>query len=125
MHPDRPDPTVPPSPAPARRWPVAATVLGLLLVGGVLTTSLLTACWRRGPEDGPPEASGGGSAPPASDPPAPRLFRDWPTDRKPDIALILSGQQHSYLKFCGCSSPQLGGFERRYNFMAQLRGRGW
>jgi hypothetical protein len=120
------------SPAPhhtpaARRWTLP-TIWAILLVGGVLTSSLLTACLRRGPEDAPP-AAGGGATPAAGALP-PKLFDGWPTDaktglKKPDVALILSGQQHSYLKFCGCSTPQLGGFERRYNFMMTLKGMGW
>jgi hypothetical protein len=124
MHPDHPDTSTDPAPRQTPRWAVPATVFGVLLLGGALTTSLLTACWRHGLEDGP-VASGGGSPPPSSQPLPQGLFRDWPGDRKPDVALILTGQQHSYLKFCGCSTPQLGGFERRYNFMAKLRERGW
>ena len=50
------------------------------------------------------------------------LFRGWP---KPDLALVLSGEQHGYLLPCGCSRPQYGGLERRYNLMALLRRRGW
>lgn len=53
------------------------------------------------------------------------LFQLWPPGKKPDIVLILTGQQHSYLKFCGCTENQLGGFERRFNFMQKLRERGW
>src|SRR5438128_9661503 len=52
------------------------------------------------------------------------LFQNWPADRKPALVLILSGQQHSYLKFCGCTERQLGGFERRYNFIMKLREKG-
>lgn len=53
------------------------------------------------------------------------LFQLWPAGKKPDAVLILTGQQHSYLKFCGCTERQLGGFERRFNFMLKLRERGW
>src|SRR5437763_16434877 len=53
------------------------------------------------------------NAPPAPPPPAPELpaglFRSWP---KPDLALVLSGEQHGYLLPCGCSRPQYGGLER-------------
>src|SRR5262245_23368963 len=67
---------------------------------------------------------------PAAPPPSPRpepempagMFRGWP---KPDLALLLSGEQHGYLLPCGCSRPQLGGLERRYNLMKVLRERGW
>src|SRR5262245_13128429 len=53
-----------------------------------------------------------------------KLFRDWP-QQNPDIALLLTGQMHGYYDPCGCSRPQLGGLERRYNFVQQLKGKGW
>jgi hypothetical protein len=124
---DHHEPTEPPAAdkTPARRWSVSVAVLALLLVVGVLSTSLLSACLRRGPDD-VPAASGGASAQLSAKGLPQDLFRDWPAaPRKPDVAIVLSGQQHSYLKFCGCSTPQLGGFERRYNFMELLRQRGW
>jgi hypothetical protein len=62
---------------------------------------------------------------PSSKPIPATIFQDWPANRKPDVVFVLSGQQHSYLKFCGCTEPQLGGFERRYNFVQKLRERGW
>jgi hypothetical protein len=52
----------------------------------------------------------------------PFLFRGW---RKPDLALVVTGQQHGYLQKCGCSEPQFGGLTRRYNFLQTLRERGW
>lgn len=64
------------------------------------------------------------SAAPAPPPPA-VLFHDWPKDRKPDLVLVLSGQEHGYLQPCGCSRPQLGGLARRYNFLMGLKDRGW
>lgn len=53
------------------------------------------------------------------------LFAEWPAGQKPYLVLVLTGQQHSYLKFCGCTERQLGGFERRYNFISKLREKGW
>jgi hypothetical protein len=50
------------------------------------------------------------------------LFRNWP---KPDLIVMLSGEQHGYLDPCGCSSPQVGGLVRRYNFLQTLKERGW
>src|SRR5262249_4346705 len=43
----------------------------------------------------------------------------------PDLALVLSGQQHGYLQPCGCSTPQFGGLTRRYNFLQTLKGGAW
>lgn len=64
-------------------------------------------------------------APPPAVPPTSALFRDWPTSRRPDVVLMLTGQEHGYLQPCGCSRPQLGGLARRYNFLQNLRDRGW
>jgi hypothetical protein len=51
-----------------------------------------------------------------------RLFRDWD---KPDLVIVLTGQQHGYLEPCGCSSPQVGGLERRYNLLKLFESNGW
>src|SRR5262249_31274297 len=51
-----------------------------------------------------------------------QLFKGWP---RPDLALLLSGQQHGYYQPCGCSTPQKGGLVRRYNFLQTLKQRGW
>lgn len=60
---------------------------------------------------------------------APALFATWPSEagqvRRPDLVLVLSGQQHGYLQPCGCSQPQYGGLARRYNFVKGLEQRGW
>src|SRR5689334_20814796 len=107
MHPDHRSPNEMPVGARphARRWPVAVALLALLLASGVLTTSLLPACWRRGPEESAAVGGGSAYAAPSSKPLPADLFRDWPASgRNPDVTLVLSGQQHSYLKFCGCSS---------------------
>jgi hypothetical protein len=50
------------------------------------------------------------------------LCKDWP---KPDVVLLLSAQEHGYLFPCGCSKPQKGGLERRYNLIQILNDRGW
>ena len=50
------------------------------------------------------------------------LFPNW---GKPDLVLVLSAEEHGYLLPCGCSRPQKGGDERRYNFLQILRDKGW
>jgi hypothetical protein len=50
------------------------------------------------------------------------LFRGW---EKPDLVLVVTASQHGYLLPCGCSKPQKGGLERRYNFIQLLKERGW
>lgn len=69
------------------------------------------------------------SAPPDKEPAD--LFQTWPGtqkpgDRKPDLLLFLTGQMHGYILPCGCSRPQLGGVQRRYNYLEKLRKtKGW
>jgi hypothetical protein len=53
------------------------------------------------------------------------VFKSWPADRAPDVVFVLTGQEYGYLSPCGCSRPQLGGLERRYNFIEAVRARGW
>jgi hypothetical protein len=50
------------------------------------------------------------------------LFKDWP---KPDLVMLLSAQQHGYILPCGCSRPQIGGLERRYNLVKLLKAKDW
>ncbi|MFM7149638.1 MAG: multiheme c-type cytochrome [Gemmataceae bacterium] len=51
-----------------------------------------------------------------------RLFQEW---NKPDLVLLVSGQMHGYLLPCGCSRPQVGGVERRYNLVQMFKEAGW
>jgi hypothetical protein len=91
-----------------------------LAVAAVATTGFLMASWVRSPNAAEPPV-------PAASDNTPEdlqvLFRGWP---KPDLALLLSGQQVGYLQPCGCSDPQLGGLARRYNLIQYLRkDHGW
>ena len=55
-----------------------------------------------------------------------QLFTKWPAaPRQPELVIVLSGQMHGYLQKCGCSNPQKGGLERRYNFIESLKAKGW
>lgn len=73
----------------------------------------------------PGEAAEGPDSGPVK-PKATRLFQTWPHDRQPDLALVLSAQQHGFNQPCGCSDPQYGGLERRSNFLQELKSkRGW
>ncbi len=93
-----------------RRLQLAAAAL--LVVSGLAGSGL--ACWLR-----PPDLSEHDDAPSG---PLAHLFRGWD---KPDLALIVTADQHGYLLPCGCSNPQKGGLERRYNFIQMLKDRGW
>jgi len=88
------------------------TLTGVAAAAGFLMSPLL--CQNNSEE---PQGRGG-RTPPAGPP----LFRDW---TKPDVALLLTGEQHGYLQPCGCSEPQKGGLARRYNFLRTLTTRGW
>lgn len=50
------------------------------------------------------------------------LFDKWGT---PEAAVVLSGETFGFLQPCGCSRPQMGGFERRANFLNGLKAKGW
>src|SRR5438105_9641439 len=85
--------------------------LGVSTLGVVAVTCLCAMFWSK--EEKP--------AKPALEMP-PRLFSGW---EKPELALVLSAEQHGYLLPCGCSRPQVGGLERRYNFLSLLKAKGW
>lgn len=52
------------------------------------------------------------------------LFVGWP---KPQVALVLSGQQEGYIEPCGCAGleNQKGGLKRRHTLVRSLAERGW
>jgi hypothetical protein len=111
------DPTRPsPDPrAPGRSRGVAfplAALLALAVVSALAATGL--ARWLRAPEV-PVAPAKPGKFPDS-------VLGGW---KKPDLVLVLTGQQHGYLLPCGCSEPQVGGLERRYNLVKVLRDRGW
>ncbi len=110
--------TAPVSPArpPARRRPVLFLVVtGVAVVAAVCTLTAAYHYWRAPDPTPAPADDGHGGV-------KPQYFRNWP---KPDLVLVLSGQQHGYMLPCGCSEPQYGGLERRYNFLQGLKDRGW
>lgn len=52
------------------------------------------------------------------------LFDGWET---PQLAIVITGQQHGYIEPCGCTglANQKGGMARRHTFLKQLRAKGW
>jgi hypothetical protein len=102
-------------PASPRRRQIVfqLAAVALVLVSGLAGTGL--ARWLRGPALSPTAAPAPGAFPN-------RLFHDW---GKPDLVLVLSAQQHGYMLPCGCSHPQVGGLERRYNFLQRVKKAGW
>ncbi|HTU89637.1 MAG TPA: hypothetical protein VMF69_06030, partial [Gemmataceae bacterium] len=115
---DELNPDIPPpastsnAPRPRRRWAFQLAALGLTLVSAFTGTVL--AHWLKSPA--PPEQAKP-SVPESKGIPA-RLFPNW---GKPDFVVVLSAQQHGYMLPCGCSEPQVGGLERRYNFIQLLK----
>jgi hypothetical protein len=111
----------PDSATPAGRRPGLArgtAFKGAALLLAALCLVVAAACWFRGPT---PE--GGTDTPPSSERSSDdELFAGW---GKPLFVVVLSAQQHGYLQPCGCSDPQKGGLERRYNFIESLKKRGW
>jgi hypothetical protein len=98
--------------------------LGLVVASALAGTGL--ARLLRGPEAPTKDSAFGLQMPARLD----ATFRTWESaddtgKRPPDLVLLLSGQQHGYLLPCGCSKPQIGGLERRYNFERLLKQRGW
>jgi Cytochrome c554 and c-prime len=47
--------------------------------------------------------------------------------KKPDLTLVVTGNQHGYIEPCGCTGldRQKGGVARRFTFIQQLKDRGW
>jgi hypothetical protein len=118
--PIEPDKDATPPPAPRGRkspWGLTLKVAALALAVVSAAGAAKLAKWLRNP--GPTAA------------PAPkrsildRFFHDWDKPTRPDFVLVLSGQQHGYVLPCGCSHPQVGGLERRYNLVRLLKERGW
>ncbi|MFO0879930.1 MAG: multiheme c-type cytochrome [Gemmataceae bacterium] len=109
-----------PIPQPARdgqrpsrgRW-FQLAALGLTIVSGLAGTGL--ARWLRQPSSAGQVARTTVKFPN-------RLFADW---KKPDLVVVFTGQQMGYLLPCGCSRPQYGGLERRYNFLQLIKEAGW
>ena len=54
----------------------------------------------------------------------PEDYTTWP---KPDVTIVVTGQQHGYIEPCGCTGldRQKGGVARRYTFLEDLRQQGW
>jgi hypothetical protein len=103
--------------SPAGGLDVRLAVVLLALTAGLTAGGVVAARWLFSPAR-TVDASDKDTQPPATA----HLFRGWP---KPDLVLLLSGQEHGYLQPCGCSRPQRGGLERRYNFLRSLKQRGW
>src|SRR5579875_744990 len=109
---DEQNPAIPPqadTPRVRRGWWFQLAALCLIAISALAGTGLAYLLKSPPPQSNKDE---GKKVIPA------RLFHDW---GQPDFVVVLSGQQEGYLMPCGCSSPQIGGLERRYNFMQLLK----
>ena len=98
-------------------WRVAFLAF-ILIAGGLAVAGATGYCWHTAEPNlaDPPDKNGPGGI---------ALFSQWPKDAKPDATILLSGQTFGYIQPCGCSRPQFGGLERRANFVAGLKAKGW
>ena len=110
-------PKLPTATSSQRHLPIlGATLMFIVLVGGgycaVQSAFVGSTVVRYEPEES--------ELPDGEEQPA--GYTKWPM---PIRALVLSGQMHGYVYPCGCSHPQNGGLERRYNFIESLKARKW
>ncbi|HLW67655.1 MAG TPA: multiheme c-type cytochrome [Gemmataceae bacterium] len=95
----------------------------VLAIGAAITTGCFPAKPQTQDQDQNQKANGG-DLPAGLKDLAAKHFSNWPAGRKPDLVLVLSGEQHGYTQPCGCTKPLVGGLERRYNFIKLLRDTG-
>ena len=110
----------------------------LLIVTGILLVAGLWSLTGRIPSDRTQDVADGGGAlsrdPEAvSDPSLPnthpgapesvaRIWQDWPV---PELALLVTGEQHGFFEPCGCTANQMGGMARRADLREKLTAAGW
>lgn len=119
------DQDLPPRGSATGRAAYRIYLLALLGAGAVIGTGLVVA--RMQPPSGEPALAGEPTTPAASKELkdfAAKYFPNWPVGQKPELVILVTGQQHNYEGPCGCTEPQFGGLERRYNLFSQIRGLG-
>ncbi len=111
-------------PIDTRPGRIALRLIGILAVLGVAATAagFLVYTNTQKPTDPIAKVPEGSKPEPKVD--GAPLFAGWPKE-KPDLVIVVSGQMYGYLSPCGCSRPQTGGLERRYNLIQQLKSKGW
>lgn len=72
----------------------------------------------------PPADTANGSSAQTEGATGPEDWKAWP---QPQVALVVTGNQHGYIEPCGCTGleNQKGGLARRMTFMQQLKDLGW
>ncbi len=104
--------------SPASRTRTGRALSRLLLIGGLLAGSAgLVVYSLSGSDPAPIKVPPKGAAWSYEE-----VFPHW--NQKPDFVLVITGQTYGYLQKCGCSDPQKGGLERRFNFIEGLKAHG-
>jgi len=98
-----------------------------VMIASMVCLGLMPGCWASNPGQNTPETEntskadsdtglGGVSS-------SGEVVEGWP---EPQVAFVLTGEQHGYLEPCGCSETQSGGISRRADLFRQLReDKGW
>jgi len=100
---------------------VVVRTLSLLVIGIMLVGSLFwlggqmfddSTSFQKPGSDTPTSSSSG---PSESD--VVPIWTEWP---KPELALLVSGEQHGYFEPCGCTANQMGGMARRADLLSKM-----
>lgn len=75
------------------------------------------------PDSGTPNSQA--SAPTANEPARPQQLIPWEVWEQPDVAVVLTGEQHGFFEPCGCTADQLGGMSRRADLIGRMKKAGW
>ena len=97
-------------------------VIGITLAGLLFWLAIQTASKPVLPLDAVPDDPSEDSLHTDNDSHVIPIWNEWPT---PQLALMISGEQHGYFEPCGCTSNQLGGMARRADLLNKLTKAGW
>jgi 2',3'-cyclic-nucleotide 2'-phosphodiesterase (5'-nucleotidase family) len=113
-------PSLPPTPLNASR-PRRRNIASILLLAAGLTvgSAALIVYSHSGADPVPPKVEPKGTLWDYE-----ATFPNWPKGQKPDFVIVITGQTYGYLQKCGCSDPQKGGFERRFNLIEGFKNQG-
>ncbi len=94
----------------------------VLLVGPLLWLAIQTSSVPTPVSISDPGSAFGDRAGALRDSNGAAIWKEWP---RPQLALMISGEQHGYFEPCGCTSNQMGGMARRADLLKKLMEAGW
>lgn len=100
----------------------------VLLIGGILcllAISLVVYSLQEPADEVPPGRTVESQAKPVEEIGSRQTRFVWEKWPKPQLALIVTGEQHGYFEPCGCTSSQLGGMSRRADLVKKMTDVGW